>query len=984
MTAITPKGSSGVTNLPSSSQGMISSNTVPEDGMAWGAEVAQDTQGDSTFNFDAYASSTASQMQGLGYTSTATAQYINAMYAGYLGSGGEATGQATGNVGASSNAEAGIYGQGASGVLGLPGAGQEPPVGGTGMSLSPSTAATIGQNLAQNSNVNYGQWRANMEADLQDAGYAPGQVTQFMGQIDNAYYGAKPNDYVNQGMTQGHNLTGISNSAGLETYITNQVVPTLQQDGLSTDQINQYVEGLRAGAFGQANPGMASSGLQQGQEVASVEASNSSFNFDSYASSIASQLASSSAGLSPDQRAAYITAMYAGYLRGGGDATVAASSQVLSQSPSEAAAGSGGNISVGGSTAVAGTTATGGATTTSAATTTTGGGSVPPGVSGGTGATTTTTGGGNPPPGISGGTGATTTTTGGGNAPPGISGASGSGGSTFAGAGGTYAAQGVQLGSQLTSISNSTDLENYINNTVVPTLQKQGLNPDQVNQYISGVRASAYGGSGAQATISSGLQQGASVAAAESGNSGFNFDSYAVSIASVIAQSSYGLTPGQQAAYITAMYAGYLGAGGGSTVEASTVYEVSTGTTGGGSGVGGSSGVGGTSNTASAISVGATPGWASQIYTEISSAPSTAALSSDAVAVITATAALSSAAALEAAQPTSTHAANLQLQWQNARGAEAQFWSDLAATNDPSAPSAAVIAQQFRSNPYFTLEGTMPSSYTPGSMPTATSSAAFVSLEALAASSALGPGVSLPSNLGTIIDNPSALSSMSQSDFSGMAEGLIALYQQNPAQYFAAVQSIHDPNLASALNYAVQDMVSNGADSLVQNGASITQENNTLGGFFSTAQASPSTYAAWLPQSTDPSVSVGAGLAAMPASTSDFANIQSFLQSSNFDGSSPGKYAEACQMMAGLWKTNQAAYYQVLSGITDPQLRNAINSGVQAEYTKDPENIGNARGTTDFSNMWLQVFGKTGPGASSPTYSGFQLSVSSQTGGMPG
>ncbi len=796
-TTITPKGSSGVTNLPatSSSQGLIKDDTIPQDGMNWGAEVASDKQGDSSFNFDDYAQSTAAQMQGLGYGSTATAQYVNAMYAGYLAAGGDATGEAAGTLGASSNAEAGIYGALASGDLGLPGQGQEPPVAVSGqasMSLSPSTAGTIGANLATNAGVNYSQWRANMEGDLEDAGYSQDAVTKFMNQVDTAYYGANPNNIVNQGLTFGQTLTGFSSNTDMENYITNTLIPSLQSQGLSTDQVNQYVEGVRAGAYsGSASSNVVSMGLQEGQEVASYESVTPSFNFDTFAQSVATQIASPSSGLDTAQQAAYMSAMYAGYLRGGGVAT-----------------------------------------------------------------------------------------------------------------------------------QESTSVNTLSVNSGAGTANSSG--------------AGTANSSGAGTANSSGAGTANSSGAGTANSSG----------------------------------AGTANSSGAGTANSS------------GAGAANSSGAG-SSGTQAGPSVGTAPQWANQIYTAIAQAPSAAALSSDVANVQAAVAALSSAAQYEQQSPTSTHAANLQSQWQRARGAEAQFWSDLASTNDPLAASAGTVAQKFASDPHFTLEGEMPASYAAGAMPTAMSSAAVTLLQGLAASSGLGTGVSLPSNLAQIVANPNAISSMSQNDFTSTAEGLVALYQQNPSAYYTAIQSIHDPNLAGALNYAVQDMVTNGADSLVQNNASLTQENNTLAGYYKTALANPSTYSAWTPQAASPSgsASMGTGLAAIPASTSDLANITAFLNSTTFDGSSSAKYAEACSMMANLWKTNQTAYYQVLGGIPNQSLRNAVNAGVQQEFVSNPQDLNTDRSTADFQTIWGQVFGKTGPGASNPTFLDSHLNISTQTGG---
>ena len=1138
-TTITPKGSSGVTNIPATSntQAAISGPTIPEDGTAWGAEVAHDTQGDSSFDFDGYAQSTATQMQALGYTSTATAQYVSAMYAGYLASGGGATAQATGQLGASSNLEAGIYGQQVTGALGLPGQGQEPPIGGTGgMSLSPSTAAMIGTNLASNSNVNYGQWRANMEADLTGAGYSQNQVTQFMGQVDTAFYKAQPNNIVNSGVAKGQS-SGISNSTDLETYISKTVVPSLQQQGLNADQINQYVEGLRAGVYSGGNSAVVNSGLQQGQEVASFESATSSFNFDAYAQSVATVIASPSSGLNTAQQQSYIDAMYAGYLRGGGVATQEAST--VSQISSTAGATSGaanagstgggaratstqagtGNVTVNSaissgiqrgqsltnissttqlesyisntvvpelqkqgatpnqinqyveglragvlsegkgsvvtsglqqgqqvasaqsgnssfnfdsyaqsvastlassssgldaaqqqgylSAMYAGYLGAGGAATQEAGTI-----SALPGTSGATnlgGSSATSSASGANLGLLASGNSSGTSSASGANlgslasgSSSGTSSASGANlGSLASGTAGatsgasasmnSIVSQGVQFGRSLQSFSSSTDLENYVSSTLVPSLQKQNLSPNQINQYVEGMRAGIYS-EGNSSVVSAGLQQGQQTAAAQAGTSSFSFDNYAQSVASTLASPSSGLDAAQQASYLSAMYAGYLGAGGVATQEATTVSQTST--TGGGSsgtgtssGTGSSSGTGTSSGAGASPSVGATPAWATQIYSLFAASPSAGALSSDAANVQSAVTALSSAAALELQNPTSTHAANLQLQWQRARSAEGQFWSDYTASSGTVSPSIAAIAQKFQTDASYTLEGEMPSSYGPGTLPSATSSAAFVSLEALAASSALGSGVSLPSNLGQIIDNPSAMSSMSQGDFASTAEGLVALYQQSPATYYAAIQSFRDPALKSALNYAVQDMVTNNASSLVQNKASVAQENTALGQYFKQAQANPSTYVAWLPQPTSVSsatsgaTAASTGLSAIPPSTADYANLTAFLTSNKFDGNSPAKFAEACTMMANLWQTNQSAYYQVLGAIPDQNLRNAVNAGVQTEITNNPQNLTNNRGTADFENIWNQSFSKTGPGASAPTASSTHLNVSTQTGG---
>ncbi len=332
MATIQPTGGSGIANLPAAST--VSAAAIPTDGLEWGLNVAEATAGDATFNFDNYAQGMASSMASAGFSPSQVSQYINAAYAGYLMDGGNAASEATGALGSGVSTAGMVGNPGTWGSLDLPGqngaAGVETPEGHS-VGLTPSTALSLGAQLgAQPGNINYPQWRANMSADLQRAGYSQTDVSNFMQQFDAGYYGALNGGQtlVQAGADDG---AATATSAGigfdLEGYISQTVTPWLQNtNGISAPAlVNEYLDSYRAAYLSggtSANTSLIAQASEQGADL--VASNQPNFNLENYISSSLPGSVPQWNSMTPAQQQMYTNALVAGYLRAGGTQSASA------------------------------------------------------------------------------------------------------------------------------------------------------------------------------------------------------------------------------------------------------------------------------------------------------------------------------------------------------------------------------------------------------------------------------------------------------------------------------------------------------------------------------------------------------------------------------------------------------------------------------------------------------------------------------------
>ena len=792
------------------------------------------------------------------------------------------------------------------------------------------------------------------------------------------------------------------------------------------------------GASGVANLPAASSasakdvptdGMEWGLNVAEASASDPTFNFDTYAQNVATSMAS--AGYSPSQVSQFVNAMYAGYLMDGGTATSEATG-VLGSGPSTA--GIVGNPNTWGSLDLPGVNGAAGVETPENTTVAL---SPSTAYNLGTqfGATSSNA---NYPQlranleadlqrsGYS----QTDVTQFMQQFDAGYNAAKG--GTSPEDLGDKY---GAMLASQ--SNGTSFNLETYLTGTLQPWLQQSGgmSTPAMVNEYLDSFRASylAGGSSANTALMAQASEQGADLVAQN--QPGFNLENYINTQLPAAVPNWSTMSAPQKEMYVNALTAGYLRAGGTQTASASTIVAPSvSGMTAGATSTppgvtstpanttstpagGATSTPAGATSNAAGIPVQAqggsfnglplaasAPANAAALYAQYVNSSSPA-LASDANNLQSSLSSLSATQSqiqyaqsqYNVALSSSTGAAadstgsmqnvsywgNLvgslksaqQAGWQQVRTQESQFYGDLSkASGDPNASTAATVYQNYVKDPFYTLEGEMPSTFAGQPISNGTSSGVGSSTPSPVSSAALNAllqvtsASALPATVSNELTNPFATSSMSQGDYTQIVEGYMKLFDANPSAYYQSLGNIKDPNLAGAINFSVQDMQLNHPQEMVANGAPLSNEQKQIGTYFSEMQSTATMFTAWAPSQgagaaySGPSdINSIVGSANGGKAWNNAGNVESIM--SDPTATSDGKhdehnFSDAAQMMASLYKTNPAEYYQALTKIADPALAFGLNRAVTQEFAQNPKNFGtsgNHAADQDFKGMWAGI-----------------------------
>lgn len=203
---------------------------------------------------------------------------------------------------------------------------------------------------------------------------------------------------------------------------------------------------------------------------------------------------------------------------------------------------------------------------------------------------------------------------------------------------------------------------------------------------------------------------------------------------------------------------------------------------------------------------------------------------------------------------------------------------------------------------------------------------------------------------------------MSQSDFTQLTESFAQLYNQNPATYFSTLAQVKDSALSGAINFAVNDSALYNAKDLRVNGASEQTEQGQYAHYYKDAKAGG--FRNWSPSaqtpagaSTAPGPSNPAQL--FPAAASGDKAAQNAITAMNAtapfaqNGVTKEVFGGAAASFANLYKSNPAQYYQALSQVKDPQLRDGLNYAVLDTLSNHASQAG--------SDSWYQgLYGKAG------------------------
>ena len=338
--------------------------------------------------------------------------------------------------------------------------------------------------------------------------------------------------------------------------------------------------------------------------------------------------------------------------------------------------------------------------------------------------------------------------------------------------------------------------------------------------------------------------------------------------------------------------------------------------------------------------------------------------------------------------------------WTKVRTQEASFFKDLSQTSsDTNASMASAVYQNYTKDPSYTLEGEMPSSWTGTAISAGTSTGtssqtlAPVSSAALNALLAATSASALPATVSNELTTPFASKSISTGDYTQIVEGYMKLFQKDPASYYQSLANIKDPNLAGAINFAVNDMAINCPKEMVANGATLATEQKQIGTYYAGMKSNPSTstYYNWAPAQAAQNYTGPTDIKSMVGNWRNASDVNSLLSDPNATSDNKHNehnFSDAAQLMASMYKTNPSEYYQLLGKVADPKLRDALNRAVLTEFAKNPSHYndgGNHDADQDFKAEWPSIVGQAGAtaGSSTATDANIGLNANDPTNGSP-